>query len=397
MAFDIILFDKAPWRDRLLPLVYTRPVADLRVGILTLAEKWKKIFDVQVSYCTADYLSVRFPLKVSSEQILLIKGGLCPSLSLIEAIVRLAEGEALYNKKEWIVVKLSARDFYTRITDQNFEEWTSVAFEEKLSQLQYPEDIFTLNAEQLAFDYNLLTRGRLSDTLSATNTVLGEQLFVGPGVSAECCTFNTLEGPIYLAEGAKVEEGSHLRGPLSLGVGARVKMGTRIYGNVTIGPCCTVGGELTSVVMWGYSSKAHDGYLGCSAIGEGCNLGAGTSNSNLKNNWSYVSLYDYSLADMRMTGLYKCGLIMGDYSMTAINSSFTTGAVVGVGVQYAKSGYSSKFVPDFSWYVDRGMSRYRWDKFEQMFTNMKQIKGEVYMQSDLDILEYIHQCADTVN
>ncbi|WP_270090586.1 putative sugar nucleotidyl transferase [Sphingobacterium sp. SYP-B4668] len=395
MAFDIILFDKAPCRDSLLPLTYTRPVANLRVGILTLAEKWQRIFQVQVSHYTVDYLSARYPLAPSTGVILLIKGNVCPSTSLIEAIERLHIGEALWYNHEWIAAKL-APSAKTSIDEQKIEDLTSIEFMEEPCMIRYPEDIFIVNREQLLFDYHLLTNGRISCELPATNTRLGEQLFIEEGVYVHCCTFNCSEGPIYIGEGAQIEEGCHLRGPLSLGSHTRVKMGTRIYGNVSIGPHCTVGGELSSVVMWGYSSKGHDGYLGCSVIGEGCNLGAGTSNSNLKNNWSTVSLYDYTLSKMRNTALYKCGLIMGDYAMSAINSSFTTGTCVGVGVQYAKSGYSAKFIPNFSWCVDVGVELYEWDRFEQMFKNMKNLKGEQYLSGDVDILKYLHQQMDAV-
>ena len=391
MAVDIILFDRASWRDHLLPLVYTRPVGDLHIGILSLAEKWGKIFNCKSSYYTEPYLAARFPTLITTAQVIVLKANICPSDPLITAIDQLREGEILYDKEEWLAFRIRSADIDNILTNAYFNSLRPVNFLYDISYIRYPEDIFRYNSAQLQFDYALLTRGRSSESLSGTNQLIGDRIFIEDGVFAECCSFNTTEGPIYLAKGVEISEGSHLRGNVAIGQQARVKMGTRIYGNVSIGAKSTAGGELGTLVMGTYSAKGHDGYLGCAVIGNGCNLGAGTNNSNLKNNWKPVSIYDYALDNSRNTGLRKCGLIMGDYAMSGINTSFNTGTVVGVGVQYARPGYSPKFIPDFSWCTDQHTEEYRWDKFEEMLRDMKVMKAQPYHDDETELLRHVYK------
>jgi len=228
--------------------------------------------------------------------------------------------------------------------------------------IRHPEDIFRKNDIELRKDFRLLTKGRTSAVLSSTNTIIGDYFFAEEGAQAECCTFSTINGPIYLAANTEVWEGTNIRGPFALCEHSQIKMGTKIYGATTIGPYCRIGGEVNNAVVWGYSSKGHEGYLGNAVIGEWCNIGADSNNSNLKNNYSEVKLWDYSTQNYRGTGLQFCGLIMADHAKCGINTMFNTGTVVGVSANVFDAGYPSKYIPDFSWGGANGMEEYAYDK-----------------------------------
>lgn len=379
MSCSIVLYDNAEWRRQLLPFSATRPVGNLRVGICTIDEKWRQIFGKEVGYLTLDYLQDAFPLINSDTTYnLIIKASVLPSDQLLEAIDRLSVGECLVKNGAWIAAKTEVLPVGIDIT---FSDLKRINVDFPIEEVCYPEDIYLHNKKQLLFDFNLLTKGRSTAKLSSSNMIFGEWIFVEEGAQVEGVSLNSLNGPIYIGKHANLEEGSFLRGYVGIGDSARVKMGSRLYENVSIGPQSTVGGEVNNSVLWGNSAKGHDGYLGCSVIGEGCNLGAGTSNSNLKNNWSTVKLYDYFSGGMRDTKLQKCGLMMGDYAMAAINSSFNTGSVIGVGAQIALSKFIPKFVPDFSWLTDKEYTDYKLDGFLNMLqrkqgsANSNHLKG----------------------
>ncbi|RYX83230.1 glucose-1-phosphate thymidylyltransferase [bacterium] len=330
----------------LLPLTFTRPVADLRVGILTIAEKWQKYLQQDTSFITLNYLQQKFPLKIA-EQNLLINSSICPDEALLEAINNLQEGQVLKQQNLLIAAHISG---------PNVKNWESVItsfininYTQKLVKITYPEDIFMLNDAELRKDFVLLTKGKSSAAISQTNTVLGEDFFAEEGATAECANFNTKLGPIYLSKNSEVFEGANIRGSFFLGECSQVKMGAKIYGGTTIGPHCTVGGEIKNSVLWGYSSKGHEGYLGNSVLGEWCNIGADSNNSNLKNTYAEVKLWDYSTKKLRNTGLQFCGLIMADHAKCGINTMFNTGTMVGVNSNVFGAGYPPKFIPDFSW------------------------------------------------
>jgi len=383
---EIVLHDRSDWRKHLLPLAFTRPVGGLRVGILTLAEKWARLLDAPVRYHTEDYLQAKFPPPSGrAASYLVVRANLCPDENLAEALQKLPLGSALKKDGEWLAFRT--------------EKWTeSVGLEPfkvetyagECHQIRYLEDIFLKNPEQIRFDFALLTHGQASAPLSSSNRVLGNDLFVGGDVRAEGCTFDTASGPVYIADGAVLEEGAVLKGPVAVCAGARVKTGSRLYPNVTIGPRSTIAGEVNNAVLFGDAAKGHEGYLGCAVLGEGCNLGAGTSNSNLLNTWKEVAVFDYAEGGFRNTGELKVGTFFGDYAMCGINSSITTGSVVGVGAQLAIPNIIPKFVPDFSWWTPRGKETYRWEKFAEMFRRRAKAKNQEADETTLAILETVY-------
>lgn len=354
----ITLFDDSA-RDSLLPLTFTRPVAMLRVGILTIAEKWAKHLDSDTAFLTVAYLQEKYPYYQNSES-LFINGSVCPDEYLVDAITSLKIGEALYSQDTLLAVRGANAKSGIPLID--LEGFKLITYTRDYCHILYPEHIFLKNEQEILRDFELITTGRISASLSSTNTVLGDQIFVEEGVEAECSTFNTLKGPIYLGRNSGVWEGSMVRGAFALCEGAQLKMGSRIYSKTTIGPYCRIGGEVNNAVIMGYSSKGHDGYLGNSVIGEWCNLGADTNNSNLKNNYASVKLWDYANDRYRDTGLQFCGLIMGDHTKCSINTMFNTGTVVGVSSNIFGSGFPDNFVPDFSWYGIGDNAEYRLDK-----------------------------------
>lgn len=341
----IILFDDAA-QQTLLPLTFTRPVADLRIGILTIAEKWRKYLHQDASFITPKYLQEKFPLQVSKQN-LLINGSACPDEALLEAVNKLQEGEVLQQHNFLIAAKISGSDLNN--WKSIVTSFRQVKYVPNFIKITYPEDIFSFNNIELCKDFALLTKGKISAPISNTNLILGDDFFAEEGAFVECATFNTKSGPIYLSNKSEVFEGANIRGSFFLGENSQVKMGAKIYGATTIGPNCTIGGEVKNSVIWGNSSKGHEGYLGNSVVGEWCNFGADSNNSNLKNTYGEVKLWDYPTQKLRNTGLQFCGLIMGDHTKCAINTMFNTGTIAGVNCNIFGAGFPQKFVPDFSW------------------------------------------------
>lgn len=350
----IILFDDNVHYN-LRPLTFTRPVADLRIGILTIAEKWSKYLNAPYSFLTQPYLQEKFPVNVE-EQNVFINGSFCPDEFLLEAIDKLTPGEALKFNDTLIAVKLNGTDAVNFKADADYDRVTS--FEHTPVVVRHPENIFRKNDIELRKDFLLLTKGKTSAALSSTNTIIGNDFFAEEGAEAECSTFNTKNGPIYLGKNTSVWEGVHIRGAFALCNNSQVKMGAKIYGATTIGPFSRVGGEINNSVIWGYSSKGHEGFLGNSVMGEWCNIGADSNNSNLKNNYAEVKLWDYTTHHFRKTGLQFCGLIMADHAKCGINTMFNTGTVVGVSANVFGAGYPPNYIPDFAWGGKEGMETY---------------------------------------
>ncbi len=362
----IIFFDDNAHQS-LLPLTFTRPVADLRIGILTIAEKWTKYLKGDFSFHTQEWLQGKFPLKIEEDN-LFIYGGVCPDEHLLEAIDRLHHGEALAYNGQLLAVKLNESGALSFDPKTEFDR--VVKFEQLPVLIRYPEDIFRKNDIELRRDFNLLTKGRSSASISATNIIIGNDFFAEEGAIADCSTFNTTNGPIYLANNTEVWEGTHIRGAFAIGEHSQVKMGSKIYGATTVGPYCRVGGELNNAVIWGYSSKGHEGYLGNAVLGEWCNIGADSNNSNLKNNYDDVKLWDYASQRFRKTGLQFCGLIMADHAKCAINTMFNTGTVVGVSANIFGAGFPRNFIPDFSWGGPQGLETY---SLKRMFVTAEKV------------------------
>jgi UDP-N-acetylglucosamine diphosphorylase/glucosamine-1-phosphate N-acetyltransferase len=381
----IIFFDDNT-RKTLLPLTFTRPTADLRIGILKISEKWQYYFKVETAYQTADFLQKKFPSKNSDHQ-LFINGSICPNAILLNAIDKLTDGDILI--KDGICI--AAKTNYQILDISNLVIYKQVDFEGEFTKINFPEDIFKLNDYELRADFHLITKDRTSQKLSSTNTIIGDDIFVEEGVEAECCTFNTKYGPIYLGKNAQVWEGSHIRGSFALCNDSQVKMGAKIYGGTTIGPNCRVGGEINNAVMWGNSAKGHDGYLGNSVVGEWCNFGADSNNSNLKNNYAEVKLWDYTTEKFRKTGLQFCGLIMADHAKCAINTMFNTGTIVGVGANIFGAGFPRNFIPDFSWGGAQGLEVYAINKMFETTQKVFERKNKVFDDLEKDILSKVFE------
>ena len=387
----VILFDDKG-RNNLLPLTFTRPVSEIRVGILTIAEKWKHHLQAEISYLTEEYLQEKYPPSFKKQN-LFVNAGICPDEELLEAINRISEGDALFAGDILIALKLNetaAREFNIDQTSR----YQKKEYDSSFTKISFPEDIFINNDCEIRKDFKILTRGRSSRSLSNTNTVLGDDIFVEEGAEAECSTFNTNQGPIYLGKNSRVWEGCHIRGSFALGNDALVKMGAKIYGMTTIGPHSKVGGEIHNSVIFGNSSKGHEGYLGNSVLGEWCNIGADSNNSNMKNNYAEVRLWDYSMESFRKTGLQFCGLIMADHAKCGINTMFNTGTVVGVSANIFGSGFPRNFIPDFAWGGNHGFEIYTLNKMFETATMVYQRRNVEFNDMEKRILIRIFELTE---
>ena len=364
-------------RDHLLPLTYTRPVALLRCGILTIAEKYQKR-GFEVGYETEDYLQEKFP---SVQHDILVSGSVCPTDSFIDAITSLTEGQALIQDDQLLAFKgANWADTPTEI----------FPFNDVLNLIIRPWDIWTKNAAEMNIDFDVLTKDRFSAPIDSSNTVFGDRIFLEEGARVKASILNATSGPIYLAQNAEVMEGSIVRGGLALGAHSALKLGTKVYGATTLGPHCKVGGEINNSVILGYSNKGHDGFLGNSAIGEWCNLGADTNNSNLKNNYDEVKAWSYVDGRFSKTGQQFCGLIMGDHSKSGINTMFNTGTVVGVSANVYGAGFPRNFIPSFTWGGPQGTTEYMIKKALDTANRMMQRRGLQVDDVERTILEKVY-------
>jgi UDP-N-acetylglucosamine diphosphorylase/glucosamine-1-phosphate N-acetyltransferase len=375
--------------ENLFPFTLTRQIQDIRIGILTIREKWEQFLEMpSFDKVEGDYKDLEKALEINSsigdDTIYLIHGNIVPSAKLIRQVKKLKTGECIsVPEKESLVYCISKKE----ILDTNkISVRKAIEFRDEIREIKFPWDIVQMNHWAIKEDFELLTGNRKSQKVSSTNHITGGgDIFIEKGATVEHCFLNTTSGPIYIGKNAEVMEGSMLRGPISIGANAVVKMGSKIYGAVTIGPECTVGGEIKNSVFFGCSNKAHDGYVGDSVIGEWCNLGAGTSNSNLKNNASSVMVWT---RNGNMDVGLKCGALMGDYSRTAINTSINTGTVIGVCSNVFGNGLTPKFIPPFSW-GSEGINRYDFEKALTDIQNWKQLKGHSITDSEKIILKHI--------
>lgn len=380
---NCILFD-GDRRNALLPFTFTRPVGEIRIGILTIKEKWERHLNAPVSYHTQDYLADKFP-QVMAVDNLFINGSVLPTPSLFAAIAQLMSGAALW----WGEVLLAYR--YTEIiAPDSYSKLKRKNYEEKPFQIRNTWDIFSLNGRALELDFEWITRGRKSAPISDTNrTIRPDRIFLEPGAEVEFSILNATEGPIYLGRDSLVMEGNLIRGGFALCEHGVVKMGAKIYGPTTVGPYGKVCGEINNSVIFGYSSKGHDGYLGNSVLGEWCNIGADSNNSNLKNNYDKVRLWSYETERFEPTGLQFCGLMMGDHSKTAINTMFNTGTVIGVSCNIYTPGFPRNFVPSFSWGGASGFTTYMPEKAFEAARVMMARRGIAFSAADAAILTHV--------
>ena len=381
---NYILFDGSH-RDHFLPFTYTRPVADLRVGILTIREKWEKFLNSTTSTVTEDYLSEKWPM-VEMDQNVMINAAFLPTAELVEQVVNIQPGEAIFYNED-VVAFFAYED-----QEVDFEKCNHVELQGNPFFVEHTWDIFRLNGEAILADYELLTFERKSQKISSTNQVIApENVFLEEGAKVECAIINASNGPVYVGANAEIMEGCIIRGPLALCDNALLKMGAKIYGPTTIGPHSKAGGEINNSVIFGYSNKSHDGYLGNSVLGEWCNLGADTNTSNLKNNYAEVRLWDYSSEKFTPTGLQFCGLMMGDHSKCGINTMFNTGTVVGVSANIFGAGFPRNFVPSFSWGGSGGTTTYKTDKAFEVAEKVMERKNMEFSDEERTILEHVFE------
>jgi len=381
---NYILFDDNEVRQHLLPLTFTRPVCDIRIGILTIKEKWEHDLGKKVSVKTEDYLSVKYPLVVSKkEDNTWINGCILPTPSLVKALQKLKANEAIFSGSMLVAVNSGVRNI------NEFPGKGNKEVDKDLKKVERLWDIFTKNGEAIEDDFNRLTKGKKSAKVSATNTLIGKKIFIEKGAKLECAVLNSTSGPIYIGKNAEVMEGAIIKGPFSLGEESTIKAGAKIYGPTTVGPHSKVGGEVNNSVVFGYSNKAHDGFLGNSVIGEWCNLGADTNNSNLKNNYSEVKLWDYAEEKPVSTGLTFCGLIMGDHSKCGINTMFNTGTVVGVSANIYGGNFPPKFVPSFSWGGADGFVTYDIGKALETAERVYERRHKEFNKTEKDIFKEV--------
>jgi UDP-N-acetylglucosamine diphosphorylase/glucosamine-1-phosphate N-acetyltransferase len=354
---NYILFDENIVRTNLLPLTFVRPVADIRIGILTIREKWEKRLKSSTSSLTEGYLAAKFPIVKEAENVL-INGSICPNDEIIAAIKSLKPNQTVVYKDTIIALHVTEEEL-DNLGDSSAEGIEEIKMSEAPLKINHTWEIFSKNEIALADDFHLLTKGRKSQKLSDTNKVMGDgNIFVEKGAIVECAILNATTGPIYIGKDAHIMEGAVIRGPFALCEGAEVKMLAKIYGPTTVGPYCRVGGEINNSVLFGFSNKAHDGFLGHSVIGEWCNLGADTNTSNLKNTYDNVRLWSYGKQTFVNTHLQFCGLIMGDHSKCAIDTNFNTGTVVGVNANIFGPGFQRNFIASFTWGGTAGYTNY---------------------------------------
>lgn len=350
MQDSIYLFDTEVSHENLLPLSFTRPVADFRLGISTIKEKWQELIPGSYRYLPVEYLREKFgEAPDPNEEALFIAGALLPDIHAADAVSSLFPGEALLDNDSPIAFRGKYSDFMSK-------SWTVRKESAPLRIIRYVFDIFLYNREEICNDFFRLTSRRLSCPLSDSNTVIGnftdeagrQLLFIEEGATVEGATLNMKNGPIYVGRDAEVMEGSCLRGPIAIGNNSKIKMGAKIYGGTTLGPYCKAGGEIDNTVFFGFSNKAHDGYLGNAVIGEWCNIGAGVNASNLKNDYTKIRVWNYHTHTFMRTDLQFCGLIMGDHSKIGVNCMLNTATVLGAGVNIHGAGFPRVFVPSFS-------------------------------------------------
>jgi UDP-N-acetylglucosamine diphosphorylase/glucosamine-1-phosphate N-acetyltransferase len=382
---NYILFDGTV-RNALLPFTFTRPVADIRIGIVTIREKWEKYLGYTTTTLTEEYLMDKFPM-VEMEENVMINASFLPNPILVEMIQNLKPNQAVVFAEDIIA-------FFTNNTQDefDFEQFELLPFEGELFRIEHTWDIFAKNDRAIREDFELLTADRTSQSIpKSVNVIAPENIFIEEGAQLEFVTLNASTGPIYIGKNSEIMEGSVIRGPFALCEEAQVKLATKVYGATTVGPHCRIGGEVNNSVLFGYSNKGHDGFLGNSVLGEWCNLGADSNNSNLKNNYEEVRLWSYETEGFAKTGLQFCGLMMGDHSKCGINTMFNTGTVVGVSANIFGAGFPRNFVPSFSWGGAAGFSTYLTEKAFQTAKIVMARRNVEFTDQEAAILSHVFE------
>lgn len=387
---NYILFDPELTRSNLLPFTFTRPVAEIRIGILTITEKWQHYLPQSpISYHTQSYLQEKFPLQIGQTN-LFINGSICPNTDLVNALQQLQPNQAMVYNNDLIAVCLNQSEANYFSESANYDKITYNG--QSYLSVNYTYDIFSKNADALSSDFKLITNGRKSAPIPQGNQFINpENIFIEEGAVVNFSILNASTGPIYIGKNCEVMEGCKIRGPFAMCNDAGLKMDAKIYGATTLGPHCKAGGEINNAVFFGYSNKGHDGFIGNAVIGEWCNLGADTNNSNLKNTYDEVKLWNYRTNRFEKTGLTFCGLMMGDYTKCGINTMFNTGTVVGVGANIFGAGFPRNFIPSFAWGGAQGFETFVLSKFYKTAEAMCKRRNINFTDTDKKILEHIFQ------
>lgn len=381
-----ILFD-GPERTDLLPFTYVRPVAELRIGIDTLKEKWEAFLNQNCSYATQDYLSSKYPMH-TAELNYFINASYVPTQALTDQIEKLEPNQVLVFENNPVVFCTEKKELPRNTTD-----FFIVEVKSKPTHIKISSDLFSKNAAVLEQDFERFTHGKKNEVLEEGNNrfIHPERIFIETGAQLSCAILNATDGPIYVGKNTKVMEGSMLRGPIALCDEVIVKMGAKIYGGTTIGPGSKVGGELNNVLFLGNSNKGHDGFLGNAVIGQWCNIGSATDASNLKNNYSKVRIWNYTSENFAKSELQFCGLLMGDYSRCGIHSMFNTATVIGVNANVFGTGFPRTFIPSFSYGGAQGFQTYAFSKAMESNRMMMDRKDESLSELDLEILKTVFE------
>ncbi len=376
-------------RNHLLPFTFIRPMGDLRIGILTIREKWERYLGKKTSSLTEEYLSTKYPLIKEADNVL-INAAVFPNKEVVEAIGKLGNNETLSQGDVLIAYRLSDKDLDS-IDDESFEARENHEFSGKIEKLSYLHDFLLLNIDAIVNDYRLITANRKSgSTGPLARVVCPENVFVEDGAKIEMAIINATEGPVYIGKNAHVMDGAIIRGPVSIGEGTKVRMGALLYPGSAIGPYCKIGGEISNTIVFGYSNKAHDGYIGDSVIGEWCNIGAGSNFSNLKNNYSQVRVWNYAEETFVPTDLRFCGAFVGDHTKCGINTMLNTGSVIGVNSMIYGSGFIRNFIPSFSWGSAAGITIYKFETALETARIVMSRRGKELTADDESILRFVY-------
>ncbi len=382
---NVILFDHPTIRQDLLPFTFTRPVADIRVGMLTIAEKWQKILNTKTTFSTVPFLSQKYPTQCTSDN-LWINGAVCPDAELVALIKNLQPGDAIAKDNMILAVRTPNDEVPEIITGTIHDFRSSVTLIDQVWK------IYQYNGAQIRADFELITRGRTSAPILDIHTRVyaPENIFLEEGAQVRAALLNAENGPIYLGKNSLVQEGALIRGPFALCEESHVNMGAKVRGDTTVGPFSKIGGEVSNSVIFGYSNKSHDGFLGNSVIGEWCNIGADTNTSNLKNNYENIKLWSYTKGGFKDTGLMFCGLMFGDHSKCGINTMFNSGTVVGVSASIFGDGYPRTFIPSFSWGGAAGFTTFQFNKAMETAAKAMGRRSLPLTENDKEILEHIY-------
>jgi UDP-N-acetylglucosamine diphosphorylase/glucosamine-1-phosphate N-acetyltransferase len=384
---NYILFEDKITRADLLPLTSTRPIADLRFGILTIREKWEYFLKSKTSTLTEKFLANKFPIVKGKENIL-INASVVPDDKLVNAIENLKADSALVWDDRILAMHLKFAD----VEEMNIEDDSHelIEYNGDITKVYYAWDLFSKLEEQIINDIKILTKGKKTQPISASNNVIGkENIFIEEGAKVEMAMLNATNGPIYIGKNAEIMEGAAIRGPFALGENAVIKMNAKIYGPTSIGPFSKVGGEVNNSMIFGYSNKAHDGFIGNSVIGEWCNLGADTNVSNLKNTYDKARAWNYNDETFIDTDLQFLGLIMGDHCKTAINTQINTATTIGVNTNIFGTGFPRNFIPSFSWGGASGFRKYNLKKAMEVAETVMARRNVEFTEEDKAIFAHI--------